>query len=574
MDKVRAYFVQEQEKVNKPGQQESRKQKPHSLKKQNQESNTRNKPENLKPKIQKRDLPPCLNTSCPERHLIKYCQNTSMEKKKELLDQWHKKKEEKKKESGMINKLTPMEKVKESFSITLEKELTIPVALDNGADVTVMSEGHLQQLTVTSAFITIKQLPEILIFNTASEASVHAAKECRLSMQLNTPTGKIAIKNAQVYIIQEDIPEMLFGKPLLNLLGIDVSHLVDDIAKNHPGKEFDGRIATKNFFKTNHLYKLQLNGIEDIQLTENTPILNASPLSHDDLFYQEPNGFPEINIGQDTNTEIQEALLQLSKNNSLDVQQQEQLYSLFMEYQQIFRLKLGKETPALVESRKLIMKEGAQPRKCTARKYPEAQRLFMEKECKILEENGMIYENNNSLWCSNALVVPKGNGFRLVNDARTTNAQIMHTQWPMPILEVCLMHLSGKQYFSTIDLFKGYWQFPLHPDSQEYFSFMTHNKVYTPTRLVQGDTGTVEYFQRQMMLVFEPLLYTQLLIWLDDLLLYATTIDQMFEAIISLFKICVKYNLKLNAKKCNFFQESIKWCGHIIDHQGTKQDPE
>jgi len=220
------------------------------------------------------------------------------------------------------------------------------------------------------------------------------------------------------------------------------------------------------------------------------------------------------------------------------------------------------------------MKGGAQPRKCTARKYPEAQHLFMESECNLLEENGMIYENNESLWCSNALVVPKGNGFCLVNDCRVTNSQIMHTQWPMPILEVCLMHLSGKQYFSTIDLFKGYWQFPLHPDSQEYFSFMTHNKVYTPTRLVQGDTGAVEYFQCQMMKVFEPLLYSQLLIWLDDLLLYATTIDQMFEAITSLFEICVKYNLKLNAKNCNFFQGSIKWCGHIIDHQGIKQDPE
>src|SRR5438552_3700952 len=82
----------------------------------------------------------------------------------------------------------------------------------------------------------------------------------------------------------------------------------------------------------------------------------------------------------------------------------------------------------------------------------------------------MIYENHKSLWCSNALVVPKGKGFRMANDARYTNAHILHTQWPMPILEVCLMHLSKKQFFSTIDLFKGYWQFPLHEDSQEYFS--------------------------------------------------------------------------------------------------------
>jgi len=47
MDKVHAYFVQEQEKPSKPGQHESRKQKSANFRKQNQEHNTRNKPEIL-----------------------------------------------------------------------------------------------------------------------------------------------------------------------------------------------------------------------------------------------------------------------------------------------------------------------------------------------------------------------------------------------------------------------------------------------------------------------------------------------------------------------------------------------
>jgi len=264
-----------------------------------------------------------LNKACPERHLIKFCQNTTAEKKKELLDQWHKKKEEEKKKSGTINKLTPQENAANSFSITLEKELTIPVALDNGADVTVMSEKHLHQLEETNAFISIKRLPEILIFNTASEIPVHAAKECRLNMQLNTSNGKITIKNPQVYIIQEDIPEMLFGKPLLNLLGIDISHMVNDIAKDNPDMEFDGIEATKSFIPSNHLYKLQLNGNQDVELTETTPIFNAFPLSKDDLFYQEPTGFLETAIGNNSDEEITKALHQLSKNTPLDKEQQE-----------------------------------------------------------------------------------------------------------------------------------------------------------------------------------------------------------------------------------------------------------
>jgi hypothetical protein len=33
--------------------------------------------------------------------------------------------------------------------------------------------------------------------------------------------------------------------------------------------------------------------------------------------------------------------------------------------------------------------------------------------------------------------------------------------------------LGGASVFSSLDFFKGYWQFNLDPDSQEMFSFLT-----------------------------------------------------------------------------------------------------
>src|SRR5437868_2739269 len=117
---------------------------------------------------QKKALPDCLNPLCKEKHLIKFCQNTTAEKKKELLDQWYKKKEEMK-PSGNLKKMTPDNFEDTQFTITLEKTLTIPAALDNGADATVMSATHLKQLEAENTFICIKQLPETIIFNTVSE---------------------------------------------------------------------------------------------------------------------------------------------------------------------------------------------------------------------------------------------------------------------------------------------------------------------------------------------------------------------------------------------------------------------
>ena len=62
----------------------------------------------------------------------------------------------------------------------------------------------------------------------------------------------------------------------------------------------------------------------------------------------------------------------------------------------------------------------------------------------------------------------------------------------MPSLEVVLSRLAGAAYFATLDAYKGYWQFSLAPESQEYFSFMTEEGVYTPNRIIQGATDAVK----------------------------------------------------------------------------------
>ncbi|ETV74095.1 hypothetical protein H257_11397 [Aphanomyces astaci] len=48
--------------------------------------------------------------------------------------------------------------------------------------------------------------------------------------------------------------------------------------------------------------------------------------------------------------------------------------------------------------------------------------------------------------------------------------------------------------FFSLDWFKGYWQLALHEDSQMYYSFMTPFGVYTPTRVLIGQTDAVVFY--------------------------------------------------------------------------------
>ncbi|POM63297.1 hypothetical protein PHPALM_27403, partial [Phytophthora palmivora] len=92
--------------------------------------------------------------------------------------------------------------------------------------------------------------------------------------------------------------------------------------------------------------------------------------------------------------------------------------------------------------------------------------------------------------------------------------------------------------------------------SQELMSYITDSKIYTPRRC------------------FEPLLYKCLIIWIDDLLLFADDIDNYLLKLEHFFDLVASLGLKLSAKKSSLYQKSVKWCGRIIDSNGISHDPE
>jgi hypothetical protein len=65
----------------------------------------------------------------------------------------------------------------------------------------------------------------------------------------------------------------------------------------------------------------------------------------------------------------------------------------------------------------------------------------------------------------------------------------------MPRMEDELASLAGSKCFATLDLMQGYWQLPLHEDSQECQSIITSDGVYTPTRVQHGTTNATVHMQ-------------------------------------------------------------------------------
>ena len=162
----------------------------------------------------------------------------------------------------------------------------------------------------------------------------------------------------------------------------------------------------------------------------------------------------------------------------------------------------------------------------------------------------LIKRNNQSEWASAPLIVPKSGPehFRFTVDLRPVNSQTVPFTWPMPHFERAVSELAGYTAFATIDLCHGYWQMPLEESSQECQSFITPDGVFTPTRVLHGQTNATFYFQSTVSALCLSL-RDKILQWLDDLLSHCANAEQLLGKLPAFFSICSKHRIKLHARK-------------------------
>ncbi|KAE9281123.1 hypothetical protein PF008_g27966 [Phytophthora fragariae] len=162
---------------------------------------------------------------------------------------------------------------------------------------------------------------------------------------------------------------------------------------------------------------------------------------------------------------------------------------------------------------------------------------------------------------------------RQTTDYREINSVTEVMAAVMPILSLVMENARGKQHFGLFDFLKGFWQLPLAELCQEWMFYMTDEKIFTPRRVPQGCSDAAIHFQKTMEKCFATLLYKHLLVWIDDLLLYADDIDTYLDKLAELFSLLNDFGLKLSVKKSSLYQIEVKWCGKIIDANGVRHDP-
>ena len=180
--------------------------------------------------------------------------------------------------------------------------------------------------------------------------------------------------------------------------------------------------------------------------------------------------------------------------------------------------------------------------------------------------NGII-EPCISPWNSPSLLVKKKDGrWRLVVDFRKLNSQTHQYHYPLPSLEDSLSYLRDSSIFSQVDLFKGFHQIQNTEDTALKCAFSNEFGQFCFRRMPMGAKNCPSFFMLIMDKALESVPKSEIIAYMDDCAIHSKTEKDHLLFLKKFFTILAKNNLRLNSKKCSFFEKEIKFCGfHIFD---------
>ena len=157
----------------------------------------------------------------------------------------------------------------------------------------------------------------------------------------------------------------------------------------------------------------------------------------------------------------------------LGKEQKEDLSALLNEYSDVFQDKPGKATVNPVS----IPTGSSSPVTTYPYRTPNRWKDKIQTEIDTLLEYSII-EPSTSPWASPIVPVPKpGGDVCMCVDYRKLNKVTETDTYPLPRVEKILEEVSASKYISTLDLSKGYYQFPIVPSHQKKTAFLSAIKA-------------------------------------------------------------------------------------------------
>ncbi|KAL1268819.1 hypothetical protein QQF64_034182 [Cirrhinus molitorella] len=207
------------------------------------------------------------------------------------------------------------------------------------------------------------------------------------------------------------------------------------------------------------------------------------------------------------------------------------------------------------------------------RRVPPAHYQKLRQVLTEMENQGIIRKSTSEFASPSVMVWKKEGSLRICTDFRWLNARTLKDAHPLPHQSDCLASLGGNVFFSTMDLTSSFYNIPMHEEDKKYKAFITPLAYMNTIVCHKAYAIAPPHYEDDAEYICD-LNFTQLLCYLDDLLVFAATEKEALSRLEVVFQRLCQHNLKLSPKKCHLLRTSVRLLGHVIEGGGVAVDPE
>ena len=164
------------------------------------------------------------------------------------------------------------------------------------------------------------------------------------------------------------------------------------------------------------------------------------------------------------------------------------------------------------------------------------------------------------------LVRKRDGSLRLCIDYRRLNMKTKKDRYNLPRIDTLLDSLANAKYFASLDLFSGYHQVRMYEPHAELTAFSSPFGFHEFLRMPFGVSNAPSTFQRMSDKLTEGI--NNCAVYLDDIILYGQTKQDLYDTLNVMFDRLRTSNLKLKPKKCAFLKDSIEFLGFEVTRSG------
>jgi len=269
---------------------------------------------------------------------------------------------------------------------------------------------------------------------------------------------------------------------------------------------------------------------------------------------------------------MNEKFEQAFKYGKITNQQESQLRKILQKYQMVCAVE-GTKLGVTNIVKHQIPTGDQEPISQKPYKIDDKKRKIIKEEINKMLKDGIIKESQ-SPWSSPVVIVTKKDGSnRFCIDYRKINNITITDAHPLPRIDDLLEQFEKAKWFSSIDLFSGYWQIAMDEKDKQKTAFTSHLGLYEFNVMPFGLKNAPPTFQRMMNKVLKDWLYDFVVVYIDDIMIYSTTFEEHMKHIDQVLGKLQEVNLMLKLKKCKWCETDIEFLGHIVGQGGIRPDP-